>query len=541
MLAVVVGLLLEVPGARAGTGFGTRAVATECQEATQAAMRILRAGGNAMDAAATAALVAGVAHPSSSGIGGGGFALVWSAAAAKMTAFDFRETAPRRIDEAAFERRPLPPSERGKLVGVPGEVSGLAELHRRFGKKSWADVVGPAIRVADDGYLVSAHLAHAIATLGAKLSVDDDLAALFAPGGSARHAGVRVKNPKLSATLWRVAVEGPRALSEGPVAVDMVNRVSSAGGALALEDLAAYRPREREPLRVKWEGYDIYTMAPPSAGGLALAETLGSVSRAELLKLGRASSAYQHLLAEVLRGALADRIRYLGDPDHEQVNVGNLLLPDRLARRRLSISPDRTQPAPAITSDEHGTHHLVVADADGNVVSLTTTVNNPFGARLASTTAGIVLNDELDDFTSLATAQNFGLRRSPNRPRPEARPLSSMTPTIVLKDGTPVLALGGSGGMTIAPNVIEVLLSRLVFGESPSRAVALPRFGVPLKESTISVDAHASPALRKDLEARGEIVSIETSATHAVQLIAIERGRKFPAADPRKGGAALAE
>jgi gamma-glutamyltranspeptidase/glutathione hydrolase len=516
-------------------------VATENQTASGAAMQVLRDGGNAVDAVVTAALVAGVTSPSSSGVGGGGFALVWSAKAAKMTSLDFRETAPTIVDQAAFERRPLPTTERGKLVGVPGEVAGLAELHRRFGRLPWAAVVKPAERAAEDGYPVSAHLASALSKLGGRILVDDELTALFAPGGHTRPPGLRLKNPHLAGTLKRIAAEGTRAVYEGTVASDIAARVSSAGGSVSSEDLAAYRPKDRAPLLVKWEGYDVYTMGPPSAGGLMLAEALGSLRAAELRSLGRTSSAYQHLLAEVLRGALSDRVRYLGDPDFEPASLEALLAPDRLSRRRSLVSLDRTRTAPQMASDEHGTHHLVTADGDGNVVSLTTTVNNSFGALLASTATGIVLNDQLDDFTPFVTAQTFGVSRNPNAARPHARPLSSMTPTIVLKDGKPVLALGGSGGMAIAPNVIEVLLSRLAFAEDPTHAVSAPRFGVPLKDSTIALDAHATAAIRKELQARGEVVSTEKSATHAVQLIAFEGDRKLPAADPRKGGAALVE
>jgi gamma-glutamyltranspeptidase/glutathione hydrolase len=541
VLGLIAALLVAFPDAGASTASGREAVATESATATRAAMRILQTGGNAVDAAVTAALVAGVASPSSSGIGGGGFALVWTAATAKVTALDFRETAPKAVDANALERRPLPSPERGKLVGVPGEVAGLAELHRRFGRRPWAEVVLPAVRVAEEGYPVSEHLAHTITTVGASLAVDDELAALFSPGGRPRAVGVQLKNPRLAQTLRRLSAEGPRAIYEGTVAANIASRVSSAGGALTTKDLAAYRPVERRPLLVKWEGYDVYTMGPPSAGGVALAETLGSLNRAELRELGRESGAYQHLIAEILRGALADRMRFLGDPDYEHLNVQKLLDPERLAKHRRAVSLDRTRPAPAISSEEHGTHHLVTADADGNVVSLTTTVNTAFGAILAEATTGIVLNDELDDFTTRATAKDFGLTQSPNRPRARARPVSSMTPTIVLKNGSPVLALGGSGGMAIAPNVIEVLLSSLVFDEPPSRAVSLPRFGIPLKGGTIALDAHATASLRKDLESRGETVSTESSATHAIQLIAIQNGRKTPAADPRKGGSALAE
>jgi gamma-glutamyltranspeptidase len=232
---------------------------------------------------------------------------------------------------------------------------------------------------------------------------------------------------------------------------------------------------------------------------------------------------------------------FAGDPDFEHLDVSRLLDPVRLSARRRALSLERTRSLPAMAAEEHGTHHIVVADAHSNVVSLTTTVNNAFGAKLEDERTGIILNDQLDDFTARAAVGSLGLAESPNRARPGARPISSMTPTIVVKDGAPELAIGGSGGMAISVNVAEVLLARLVYGMSPEAAVAAPRFGVPLEGSTISLDAPIPREVWTDLERRGETVS-ERTTSHAVQLIAIDsRGRKTPAADQRKSGVALAE
>jgi gamma-glutamyltranspeptidase / glutathione hydrolase len=517
------------------------AVATEDVTTTKAAIGVLRAGGSAMDAAVTAALVAGVASPSSSGIGGGGFALVYSAKDKKVTALDFREVAPRAIDSAAFEKRPFPSAERGRSVGVPGEVAGLVELHKSFGKKSWAEVVRPAVRVAAEGYPVGPHLANVIGWVTSQLSQDQNLAALFLPGGHAAVAGNPVKNPALSRTLARLAAEGRAAVYDGTVAADIVASARSAGGSVTTEDIAAYKTRPRDPLHVTWDGLDIYTMNAPSAGGLLLAETLGLFSREELRRAGFGSAGYQHLLAEAMRGAFADRAKYVSDPDQEPVDLAKLVSPERLAERRKSIAVDRTHWIPRFLPDEHGTHHIVTADAEGNVVSLTTTVNRPFGAVLTGKASGIVLNDELDDFSTQSSAKALGLAASPNRPRPGARPVSSMTPTIVLKDGKPILALGGSGGMAIAPNITQALLARLAFGETPERSVSAARFAVPTEGSTIAVDPTASQDLRADLERRGEVVSTQKFTEQAVQMIAIDGEKKIPASDPRKHGSAMAE
>jgi gamma-glutamyltranspeptidase/glutathione hydrolase len=270
-----------------------------------------------------------------------------------------------------------------------------------------------------------------------------------------------------------------------------------------------------------------------------LAQALTMLTPDELRSAGRNTDAYIHLLAEVCRGALVDRFRYVADPDQQPVNATAIIDPRRLAQRRRGITADRTHSLPVIAAQEHGTHALVVADRDGNVVSLTTTVNRPFGAGLTGRSSGIVLNDELDDFTASQAARALGLPANPNRALPRARPVSSMTPTIVIQNGAPVLALGGSGGLSIAPNVVQTLLSRLVFGTPPGAAVAEPRFTIPVDGPTVEIEPTAA-SLAQGLQSRGEAVSVKPSFS-AVQMIAFDGTRKLPAADPRKSGTALAE
>ena len=540
-LLVALALALLAPVTRAQRAGGRVAVATENKIATHEALAQMQAGGTAVDAIVTAALVGGVASPTSSGIGGGGFALVWDAAKQKATVLDFREVGPKAIDVAAFERRPLPDGERGKLTGVPGEVAGLFELHRRFGKRPWKDVVAPAARWAKNGYPVGRHLGNMLKAYGSKLQkIDPGLAGVFYPGGKPAAYGNLVKNPKLGKTLERIAAGGKTAFYEGPIAKDIVAGTKAVGGALSLEDLKSYRPVERKPIAVRWEGHDVYTMPPPSAGGLMLAQTLGMFKKAELTRFPIQSGAYQHLVAEALRGAIADRARYLGDPDHEKVDLAGLLAPKRLAARRARIALDRTHGIPRFGLEEHGTHHLVAADAAGNFVSLTTTVNRLFGAKATASETGIVLNDELDDYTPASAMKAFGLKQSPNRPRPGARPVSSMTPTIAVKNGRAVLALGGSGGTAIATNVTQMFLARLAFGLTPKRALAGRRFYVPTRGAYIALEKGAPKALFDDLEARGEITTTMRFTTSAIQMIAVEKGRKLAASDPRKHGFAEA-
>ncbi|HEX6764195.1 MAG TPA: gamma-glutamyltransferase family protein [Polyangiaceae bacterium] len=514
-------------------------VATENGAATQAALAELAAGGNAVDAAIVAALVAGVASPTSSGLGGGGFAVVRMAEDRSTSVLDFRETAPASVDVSAFERRPLPSVERGKLVGVPGEAAGLHELSRRYGKRSWRNLVGPAERLARRGFVVEEHLAGLLRGSDAKsFQRDPGLVNVYFGGGKPAVAGQLVKNPKLGQTLSRLRNEGVKAIYDGAIADDLVATARSVGGALSREDLSKYGVRERPPLVVRWEGYEVATMPPPSAGGLMLAEVLGLYSRSELERAGLAKGLGVHLLAEAMRGASADRSCCVGDPDFVNTDVQKLLDSARLAKRKQQIASDRTHTVPRFLESSHGTHQMVVADHHGNVIALVSTINSSFGADLSGEKSGIVLNDQLDDFTSNADAKKLGVEKNPNAARPFARPVSSMTPTIVFRDGRPVLALGGSGGTAIPANVTQVLLAVLVGGLAPEAAVSAPRFRPTSKDATLLLDEGFPEVERADLAWRGELLRPNTSTASAVQVLAWGEHGISAAADPRKHGRA---
>ncbi|MGC4090288.1 MAG: gamma-glutamyltransferase family protein [Polyangiaceae bacterium] len=537
-IAAALGLALTAPsGHGAPPPVEQGAVATEHALSTRAAREMLRLGGNAVDAAIAAALTAGVVTPTSSGLGGGGFALVLGANELQPRVLDFREVAPRGVSLDALEKRPLPFEQRGHLVGVPGEPAGLWELSKRFGKRPWSSLAQPAIRSAKLGFAVGPHLARMLGASG-DLAREKPLAALFFGGGTAKKEGAQIKNPELARTLSRFAAEGPKAIYTGAIAQELVETARAAGSSIEQRDLDEYSVKERNALHVAWAGHDVFTMPAPSAGGLLLAETLGTLSVAELTQLGYQSGAAQHLVAEAFRSALADRFRYAGDPDFVPDPSARLLEPARLAKKRVGFALDRTHSLPLLVAEEHGTHHIVVADAAGTVVSLTTTVNRLFGAKLVAKNSGIVLNDELDDFTLGRDAAAFGLAQSPNTARAGARPVSSMTPTIVLKQGRPVLALGGSGGMAISTNVTQLLLARLAFGKSPAELTRMPRIFMPLKNDTIWLEAGAPQALLDDLGFRGERVGKAPPFGTAVQVLARDDGLWQAAADPRKYGVA---
>jgi gamma-glutamyltranspeptidase/glutathione hydrolase len=531
-------LLLGVPAGAAREDSLAHGVATENATATREAIKLLDAGGNAIDAAIAAALVAGATSPASSGLGGGGFAIVWSARDKLAFTLDFRESAPAAIDVEAFETRPFTEAERGRAVGTPGELAGLFELHQRFGRLPWARIVQRAAQIADGGFEVEPHLAGLLkAQAGTVLSRQPAFVSAYLARG-APGAGQRVRAPKLAATLRNVARLGKRGFYEGWVAQDIVSAARAAGGALASTDLRDYTSKVREPLRVSWDGKEVLTMPPPSAGGLLLVQTLSLFSRAELVALAPSEGARLHLLAEAMRGSFADRMRYFGDPDFAPVDLAKLLDPRRLARRKARLAAERTHTQPRFGLEEAGTHHLVTADNEGNWVTLTTTINAPFGAKIVGERSGVILNNELEDFTSKKDVAVFGVSESPNRPRARARPVSSMTPTLVLEAGSPTLALGGSGGITIAAAVTQVLLTRLASGASLTDAVAAPRFVIPPPRSgkTLMLEPELMKRLGRDLEQRGELLQERELKGTGVQAVARTPSGFEAAADPRKGG-----
>jgi len=290
----------------------------------------------------------------------------------------------------------------------------------------------------------------------------------------------------------------------------------------------------------------VVTMPAPSAGGVLLLDSLALFSKAELVTMGMGTANYTHMLAEAMRGALADRMRVSGDPAFTRDRTTELLAPDRMKARRARIASERTHAPPRFDLIEPGTSHLVVVDAKGNVVSMTTTINSPFGSGIFAPQSGILLNDELSDFTDFEIAARFGPLPGPNAPRGGARPVSSMTPTIVFRDGTPILALGGSGGMRIAGNVTQMLFCRLAFEQSLDRCLSAPRFFSPLTGPVLAyyADQVPAPGVQLDLMDRGEQIQVATGDdSTAVQMVAWDQrggaSRLVASGDPRKGGVGL--
>jgi len=520
------------------------AVATDNADATRAALAVMRSGGNAFDGAIAAALALGVASPAASGLGGGGFALVYVAREHKVIALDFRETAPAHGGPDSL----VVAGKRGTTVGVPGEPAGLEWLSVHHARKSLADDAAPAAQLAQRGLVVGRHLAELLPFV--KRMVDGTpLAAELYPGGQPLAYRATWTRPALARTLTRFGAEGAKPFYTGDIAPKIVEAARAEGSAMDAADLGAYKVRERTPITRTVGSRTIATMPAPSAGGLMLQEMLGMFgadSTSALKAVGYGSSSFLHTVAEVLRGAVADRARVAGDPYLDpgvDAAYDRALDPKQLDVRRARIEPYKVHPSVEFKTREEGTTHLIVTDDDGNVVSLTTTVNGPFGARIIAGDTGILLNNQLDDFTSPSEVAPFGVTGpGPNRARGSARPVSSMTPTIVLENGAPILAVGGSGGRRIATAVTQAVVARLIFGFDPSACVSAPR--IHTNGTSILVDSEITEDVRAGLRLRGETVEVEPFNGAAVQMVGWERTgsgvRILAASDPRKYGFAAA-
>ncbi|HXU01740.1 MAG TPA: gamma-glutamyltransferase, partial [Polyangia bacterium] len=481
------------PAAPGSTGLKVAhaAVASDHPLASAAGLAALKAGGNAVDAACATALALGVLHPESSGIGGGAFMLVYVARDKKVYALDARERAPVASSPAAYlkDGRAVPElSQRGGLaVAVPGEVRGLGEMVRRWGALPFRRCVEPAQKLAARGFPVSSRLAGSLATLD-RASDNRQFIEVFA--AKPLHTGDIWRRPDLAWTLGKLRA-GADAFYKGDVAKEIVAAVRGAGGVMTAEDLASYTTVDRTPLETGYRGLRVLSMPPASSGGVALIETLGILaarypSGVDPVREPRGSAAQLHVLAEAFKHAFADRARTLGDTDFVAVDVAHLISPAYHAELARRIKPGAVLPRdaygtagpPPAPRKDAGTTHLSVIDAEGNAVALTTTVNLGFGAHLVAGKTGIVLNDEMDDFSLQPGVPNaFGLiGNEQNAIAPRKRPLSSMTPTIAIDDGGRVrVVVGAAGGPTIITSTAQVFLNVVDWKMDAQAAIAAPR------------------------------------------------------------------
>ena len=518
-------------------------VVSESEDAARAGVEILKQGGNAVDAAVATALAVGVTNPASCGIGGGGFMLIYMAKARAFYALDYRETAPLQSRPDMYMRNGKPDEDLARDgilgVGVPGEIAGIDAALRRLGTMKFQQIAAPAEKLAADGYVASPHLAKEIATLAPKLKSDPGLSEVFLkPDGSAPKPGDTIVAKHLAETLKSLGDDPVANFYHGQVANALVAYMQAHGGLISAADLANYRPDWRDPIHHRYADYDVYAMPPPSSGGVVL-EMLGALDSGHLAGLGVNSPPYLARLIEVLRQGFIDREQY-ADPSFVGIQMPNLLSDTHILElRERALHPKSPAPPPAAAHD-HGTSNLLVADKDGNVVALTTTINTVFGAKLSVPALGIILNDEMDDFAVAPGVPNaYHLEGElANQVRPGKRPLSSMTPIIVTKKGMPVMTTGGSGGPTIVSGVLQVALNILAFHLDAASAVAEPRIHEQAAPDVVIVEEAMPVATRTALEQMGYKLKV-VPELGAVGAITIEPANLRGAADPRKGGGAV--
>ena len=533
-------------------------VASTSKLASQAGVDVLRRGGNAVDAAVAVALALAVVYPEAGNLGGGGFMLV-RLRDGRTASIDYREMAPAAahknlfVDEKGELIRGEGSSTRGyRASGVPGTVAGLSLALRKYGsgKLTWAQLVEPARRLAAEGFPLTRWLANRFRDYGAEMMHYPESRRIFLKNGRYFGEGELFRQPDLAATLARMQARGPREFYEGLTARLIAADMRRNGGLINEEDLRRYEPKEREPLRSTYRGHEIISMPPPSSGGVALFEMLNILEGYDLRRAGWSSSETFHVMAEAMRRAYADRAAYLADPDHARVPAAGLVDKEYAARRRATINPERASSSaeigggrPAGTEPGETTHFSIV-DADGNVVANTYTINDLFGSGVTARGTGVLLNDEMDDFTARpGTPNRWGaIQGEQNAVAPRKRPLSSMTPTIVLrKDGSVWFAVGARGGTRIINAVLQIVVNVVDFDMNIQQALDAPRVHHQWLPDVLLFEAFGmSPDTRRVLEARGHKVERATDPVHvaAANAVMIEEktGARLGASDPRSSG-----
>ncbi len=550
--------------------FQHAAVAADHPLASQAGADILKAGGNAVDAAVATSFALSVVRPYSCGIGGGGFMVIRLPNHPRLgkveTTINYREWGIAAARPDMFENDPDPdaPTHGGKAVCVPGTVAGLLHALENYGTMTREQVMAPAIRLAREGFAVDQHYedsARKDKLVLPWLEQDPTRQARFAflwerflDSGRIRK-GYVLKLPEQAAALELIAKDGAKAFYEGPIAKAIVEAVRKDGGEMTLDDLASYRVEERAPLRTSFRGRSIMTMPPPSSGGVVLAQVLAMLeSRSDLLDAameaakvggGASSPAYIHLVTEASKHAFADRARWMGDPNFTKLPLKAMLSDEYVRSRAAMIDMGKTLPPEAYGTatplpPDEGTSHLSVIDAQGGAVACTETINLIFGSLLPVPEFGFILNDEMDDFATRGGKANaFGLDHADlNRPQPRKRPLSSMTPTIATRDGKVELIVGGAGGPRIISGTIQVTLKAMLFEMSARDAVGGARFHHQWRPDVLQLEPELRQAagLADALAAKGHAVG-DREAVATMQLIRASAEGWQAASDPRKGGA----
>ena len=540
------------------------AIVTSVHElASLAGVEMLQAGGNAVDAAVATGFALAVVHPQAGNLGGGGFLLLRQATG-RSHFIDFREKAP----AAATENMYLDPQGNVikdasvvgfKAVSVPGSVAGLVYAEKQYGKLKLEQVIAPAIKLAREGFPLAYEDAQAFKK-DEHLAQFSESRRIFQRDGNYYQPGELFKQPELAHTLERLAKD-PDEFYHGAMARELAAAIQKGGGLITAADLAAYEVKEREPIRGSYRDYDIISAPPPSSGGVALIESLNILEGFDLAKFGNRSADAIHLIAEAFRRAFYDRADFMGDPDFAKVPVAQLIDKKYAAAWRDSIDPNHAslsqalkrppifnelereaQSRPITVREPENTTHYSVVDAEGNAVAVTTTLNDSFGSRVTAEGLGFLLNDEMDDFAAKQGVPNlFGLIQGPaNAIGPGKRPLSAMTPTIVLKDGKLFLVLGSPGGPTIITTVANVLIGVVDFSLDIQEAVNAPRFHHQWLPDQILVEDRLSPDTMNLLRSKGHKLLVRHFWGDAeCVMIDPKTGERLAGADGRNNGKAV--
>jgi gamma-glutamyltranspeptidase/glutathione hydrolase len=539
----------QIGPAQSAVGRNGMVVAQE-RLAARVGVDILEKGGNAVDAAVAVGFAMAVTYPRAGNLGGGGF-MVIHRRNGKNVAIDYREMAPRAITAKSFldaQGNADPQKSRfsALAIGVPGTVAGLALAERKYGSGRFtlAQLIAPAIALARDGFPISGETIERPETEPSRLlRWPSSAKVFFKPDGSAFAPGERLVQSDLAKALQSIARHGPRAFYRGPLARKIAAAVQQAGGVMTAADLKKYRAVERTPLRGTYRGYDVVSMPPPSSGGVELIEMLNILEGYDLAHDDQAQALF--LMIEAMKRAYADRALFLGDPDKVKAPLAHLISKDYAATWRATIDPVRATPASAVraggtvTAEGRNTTHFSVVDRFGNAVSNTYTLNFSYGVGLVADGTGILLNNELDDFAAKPEVPNaYGLVGfTANAPGPGKRPLSSMTPSIILKDGKPFLITGSPGGSRITTAVLQVILNVLDRHMGIAGAVSEPR----VHNQWLPDQVYVEPGLPDDvlaaLQARGDKVVAQRPFTSANSIMVAPDGSFIGAADPRTGGA----
>ena len=524
-------------------------VASQETLASRTGVEILKQGGNAVDAAVAVAFSLAVTLPRAGNIGGGGFMLVHLAKENKTIAIDYREMAPSKakkdifLDENGDAVTKLS-REHGLAVGVPGTVMGMSLALEKYGTMTMAQVTAPAIKMAQEGISVSPDLAVSLAGLKRRMSQWPSTAAIFYKAdGSDFQVDDILKQPELAHSLQLIAEKGTKGFYEGETAEKLVKAVQEAGGIMTLEDLKHYKAVEREPVRGQYRGYEVVSMPPPSSGGVHIIEMLNVLQQFPIDKFGHNTAQTIHVMAEIMKHAYADRSEYLGDPDFYKVPVKQLTDKDYAQKIASQIALNKTTPSEEIKPgnlapyESDQTTHFSVVDKWGNAVSNTYTLNFSYGSGLVAKGTGILLNNEMDDFSAKpGTPNGYGLvGGDANAVEGNKRPLSSMSPTIVMKDGKPFLVTGSPGGSRIITTTLQIIMNVIDHGLNIAEASNAARVHHQWLPDELRVETSLNRDTISLLEAKGHKVSVQ-SAMGSTQSIMVTDQGIFGATNPRHSG-----